>query len=67
MQSICGQNLIVALKSNQRNGRDPPRSRMRIHIELERKYPSKFKNMHTQLPPSGQGISGNWMLVEESS
>jgi hypothetical protein len=25
-------------------------------------YSSKFKNMHTQLPPNGQGISGCWFL-----
>ena len=31
---------------------------MRICINLERKYSSKFKNIHTQLPPNGQGISG---------
>jgi len=54
------QTLIYALKSKQQNSCVPLRERMKINIKLERKYPGKFKNMHTQLHPNGQGNNKNW-------
>ena len=44
------------LKSNQWNWQAPLRQKMRVHIKLERKYPSKFKNVHIKLSPQGQEI-----------
>jgi hypothetical protein len=34
---------------------------------MERKYPSKFKNMHTQLPANGKDFLDIdfWLLVED--
>ena len=57
------QTLICALKSKQQNSCVPLRQRMKINIKLEIKYSSKFKNMHTQLAPNGQGVSGFGMRV----
>ena len=34
---------------------------MRININLEREYSSKFRSMNTQLTPNGQEISGYWL------
>jgi len=53
------QTLIFALKSKQQNSCFPLRERTKINNKLVRKYPSKFKNMHTQFHPNGQGNNEN--------
>jgi len=52
-------NLDGCLNNNIKRIRTVPLwQRLRIHIKLKRKYPSKFKNIHKQFPLKGQGISG---------
>jgi hypothetical protein len=37
-----------------------------VENDICAKYSNKFKDINTQIPSNGQGISGPWMLVEDS-